>query len=220
MKPPNIKEILLAAALLTGPAAAQTSAQPQFPPLQVGESVRLKVNFQSCRSARTPGQQICVLYSGARKYFAAKDAATRVATFRTLADSVPGTPMVVEGIVEQAFGGTAGIRLSSVSGRVAESQDRVLQRLQGDWISEADPNDEFTITGSERDGYYAGLGILAESISVQDSCGGVSVRPPYLYAHDQEGGVGLCYEIVSASADELLLSYLPRGNRLRYLRKK
>mgnify|MGYP001627842938 CR=1 FL=1 len=220
MRLPGVQGIVLAVAMMPAAGLAQQpAAQPVSEP-QAGETVRLQVNFQSCRRTRGTGNLLCTFYGGGVKYYATKDTDTHVATFRRLQDSAPGTPMVAEGRIAQAFGGTAEIHLDMVSGRVAGPLDRVLQSLQGKWVSESDRNDEFTITGSERRGYYAGLSTLTESISVQDSCGSASGRPPYMYAYDGEGGVGMCYEVISASEDELVLNYLPRGTRLRYLRKR
>lgn len=210
---------LLAAAGLSAAAAAEPASAPGEVARAAG-SVKLRVNFQSCRRSRQEGSYACVFYGGPVKYYARQDAQTDVATFRPLHDTEPGAPMAVEGRVQERFGGTAELLLTRVSTRVADPKDRVLERLQGDWVSERDPADEFTITGSEREGRYAGLSIQTESIAVLDSCDGAAGRGPYLYAQDAEGGITLCYEIISASEDELLLNYLPQGRRLRYLRKR
>jgi hypothetical protein len=218
--PPGFSKILVLAAAFCA-AAAPGALPAQTKAVQTGgESVRLKVNFQSCRPVRTPGSYSCVFYGGGMKYFAVQTADTDIAAFRPLHETAPGAPMVIEGRVRQSFGGTAEFEITRAAPRIPGAQDRMLQRLQGDWVSETDAADEFSINGSERKGYYAGLSILTESIAVQDSCGGAAGRPPYLSAFDQEGGVGLCYEIISASEDELLLNYLPRGVRLRFLRKR
>lgn len=208
----------LAAAAVCAAAGADVQAAEEAVPA-AGATVSLRVNFQSCSPGRRADDFLCVFYGGGVKYVAAQTAETDVSAFRALQDTAPGAPMTVQGRVAQSFGGTAELVMSRVSPRIPGPQDRVLGRLQGSWVSQADAADAFIITGSEREGYYAGLSVQTESISVQDSCGGASGRPPYLYAHDLEGGVVLCYEIISASEDELLLSYLPRGQRLRYLRK-
>lgn len=129
-----------------------------------------------------------------------------------------GAPLTIEGKMISSYGAYGELDLHSAKLRAPTRHDEILQRLQGEWVSAADPGDRFTISGAVRQVSYMGSAMAPEFIAVQDSCDGVDFTADFLMARDSEGGTSLCYQIKSLSSGELTLIYLPRGNRLVYRR--
>lgn len=94
----------------------------------------------------------------------------------------------------------------------------VLSILAGRWRSTLDPKSEFIITDEQRVDFYDGEPLSTARISVGDTCGQStkvsSNKGAYLFDLDS----GLCWYVVQITATELSLSYIARGNTLKYVR--
>ncbi len=98
-------------------------------------------------------------------------------------------------------------------------QEGILKGLQGDWYSAADAQDVFNVEGTTRQSAYAGAGAGEERIGVSWRCGSYSGGGSYLRTLS-EAGEEMCYSIDSLSEGDLMLTYMPTGESLHYLRKQ
>ncbi|WP_421053924.1 DUF1036 domain-containing protein [Leisingera sp. D0M16] len=137
--------------------------------------------------------------------------------FTYLLGLLRGAPVEVDGDMISRLGSFGELDLHSVTPRVPDRFDRILQMMQGVWQSERSPLDRFAISGAMRRVSYAGRRMTPEFLSVQDSCQGAG-GADFLMAWDSLRGSSLCYQIKSLTEDRMTLIYLPRGIRLDYRR--
>lgn len=135
-----------------------------------------------------------------------------------LAGLPQGAPLRVEGRLLYRFGRSAQLELHNAAPRRANAFDNLRSRLQGEWHSEDDARDHFTIRAVTRQAVIRGRRMAPELISVQPNCAASPQPGQYLVAWEAEGDTSLCYEIVSLTNEVLVLRYLPRGTELRYIR--
>lgn len=99
----------------------------------------------------------------------------------------------------------------------AVMQEGILASMQGAWYSADDARDQFTVSGTARHNVYSGSDAGEERISVSGRCGSYSGGGSYLRAQP-EGGAEACYSINSVTRDELVMTYMPTGETLHFLR--
>ncbi len=138
--------------------------------------------------------------------------------FTYLLGLLRGAPLEVDGEMITRFGNSGELELHSVTPRAPNRFDRMLQQMQGEWMSERNPKDRFTISGAVRLLSYGGIELPPEFIAVQGSCGGTEGEGDYLMVWDSVRGTSLCYQIKSLTAESMTLIYLPHGTRLDYWR--
>lgn len=139
--------------------------------------------------------------------------------FTYLLGLLRGSPLEIDGELTSRLGSFGEMDLHSVTPRVPDRFDGILQKMQGQWLSERSPLDRFTISGAVRRVIYGGRLMTPEFVSVQDSCEG-GERGEFLLAWDSLRGSSLCYRIKSLTQDRMTLVYLPQGIRLDYLRAR
>ncbi len=198
----------------SGPSVAET----EFEPGTWGSPFSGAALFHECSQMFRGGVQFCNLVGAGRVFTVVEDNRTPVEVFKTLRRMRKGTPVQIEGDWVGLYDLSVELVLRSANEREPSDADRVLQQLQGDWRSESDSNDQFTILGGGRQNIYAGTPTSQEYLSVMQFCGEHEGHEPYLYTWDNQGGTGLCYEIKAVSENVLELVYLPRGTELRYRR--
>ena len=177
-----------------------------------------QVVFQECRRSSGGSGLICCFVDKGTQIQLSEDGRTPRAVFDYLKGLPPGTPVTVDGDLDEVFGAAATMVLRDVRLRPATPFDEILKLLQGRWVSAQDPADRFLVMGAERHNTYAGVEMSKDYISVQSNCGGRENDGPYLYAWDSDGGSGLCYVIEQITGETLALTYLPRGTRMEYRR--
>ncbi|UWQ59674.1 DUF1036 domain-containing protein [Leisingera caerulea] len=206
------QEILLSSRSQAAAAAEHSAAAAATP-------YAADVVFQGC-SQRQPGATVACRFVGDGMEIRAASGETAAApVFALLMGLQQGALLAVEGELTSFFGSHGELDLHSAALRQPNRHDRILQQMQGKWVSAADPGDSFTIAGAVRQVSYMGSAMPPEFVSVQDSCRGADYAGEFLIARDSERGTSLCYRIHSLSPDELTLIYLPRGNRLVYRRQ-
>ncbi|KIC35235.1 DUF1036 domain-containing protein [Leisingera sp. ANG-M7] len=137
--------------------------------------------------------------------------------FTYLLGLLRGTPLEIDGEMTSSFGSFGELDLHSVTPRIPNRFDKILQKMQGVWQSERSPLDRFSISGAVRRVSYAGRRMTPEFVSVQDNCQGTE-GSDFLLAWDSLRGSSLCYQIKSLTDERMTLVYLPRGIRLDYQR--
>lgn len=183
-----------------------------------GGGFREEVIFQGCRPPLRGAAYRCIFVGGGRKFTVSDDGRTSKQIFASLNQMTIGKPLLISGDWADRYDNSVEIVLRQVQTRLANGEDNVLRRLQGNWHSASDPNDYFTLQGSMRQNYYSGVVTATEFLSVMPFCGEFENEGPYLFTWDVQGGTGLCYVIREVSAQELILTYLPTGIELRYRR--
>ncbi|MFT6647027.1 DUF1036 domain-containing protein [Pseudophaeobacter arcticus] len=176
--------------------------------------------FLDCSLMFQGGLQFCRFIGSGRVFTVVEDSRTPPEVFAALRRMTRATPVQIEGDWVGLYEDSVEMVLRSAKERAPSDEDRVLNLLQGDWYSEIDNNDQFTILGSERQNRYGGASTSVEYLSVMPFCGEFDGLGPFLYAWDSQGGTGLCYEIKEVTESVLDLVYLPRGTELRYLRQE
>ena len=169
------------------------------------------VVFQACPSVFGEGDPYCTFHSGGTKFFVNDDGTTPPHVMGFLAGLLPGTPLYAEGQLTDVFDTTAEVILTRAEPRSWTDADRMLDRLQGQWYSVSDANEQFTVLGGERENSYDGQFMGIEYLSIQQQCDGYQGDGPYLYARAEESGEGYCYGIESIGDWDMTLMYLSRG---------
>ncbi|MEP2715260.1 DUF1036 domain-containing protein [Pseudophaeobacter sp.] len=174
--------------------------------------------FHNCSPQFRDFDSFCTFVGPGRVFTVLEDGRTAKQVFAQLREMQAGTPILMEGDLAGLYENTLELVLRDVKPRSPNVEDEFLEALQGSWYSATDPRDVFTIAGSGRRNRYAGALTSMEYLSVMQYCGEYDGDGPYLYAWDSQGGTGLCYILRKVSETELVLSYLPRGTELRYLK--
>jgi hypothetical protein len=99
----------------------------------------------------------------------------------------------------------------------AVMQEGILSSMQGAWYSARDARDQFMVSGTARSNTYSGADAGEERISVSGRCGSYSGGGSYLRTQP-EGGAEACYSIDSVTKSELVLTYMPTGETMHFLR--
>lgn len=196
----------------------KTSSPPPSAPAAAGpgtygEPYADNVILQGCNS---DGPRQCNFHAGGTNFFVYDDGRTPQFVFTVMEALDPGTPMVVEGDLEAIYDRTADAVLRDVSVRPWSEYDALLNKLQGQWYVEDDPNSQFTVLGAERENTYDGAITSLDYLWVSDSCDRFEGDGPYLYAREAETGEDYCYQISNIDQLQLELLYLPNGNFLTY----
>lgn len=137
--------------------------------------------------------------------------------FTYLLGLLRGAPLEIDGEMITRFGSFGELDLHSVTPRVPDRFDGLLEQMQGLWQSDRSPLDRFRITGAVRQVSYGGRQMTPEFLSVKDGCDGAG-EGDFLLAWDSLRGSSLCYRIETLAKDRMTLIYLPRGIRLDYRR--
>lgn len=177
-----------------------------------------EVVLQGCSPEQDGSPAACRFVGGGMEIRATAGKPAAAPVFAFLLTLQRGAPLAVEGELISSFVSHGDLDLHSAALRQPNHHDRLLKRMQGRWVSAADPGDSFTLSGAVRQVSYRGSAMAPEFVSVQDGCRGTSTAGDFLLARDSERGTSLCYRIQSLSSDELSLIYLPRGTRLVYRR--
>jgi uncharacterized membrane protein len=178
-----------------------------------GDPYADNVILQGCSN---DGGRQCNFHANGTSFFVYDDGRTPQLVFTVMEALDPGTPMVVEGDLEAIYDRTADVVLRDVTVRQWNDFDLLLNKLQGQWYSEDDPNAQFTVLGAERENTYDGDFTGVDYLWVSDGCGRFDGNGPYLYAREEETGENYCYQISYIDQLQLELMYLPSGNILRY----
>ena len=195
------------------PAPAPVGA----PPGTYGDSYAGNAIFQECASEGDA--EFCAFHSEGTKYFVYDDGRTPPQLFQLLRGMLPGTPITFDGDLEAIYDMTADVVLRRVTPRDWTAADSLLDRMQGGWYSEEDPNSQITILGAEQENVYDGDVVGRDYMWIGDWCGEYSGAGPYLSLRT-EGMADdvLCYGIEKVDQLQMELIYLPRGNFLVYRR--
>lgn len=195
-----------------GQAGVEAFGVPELQPLTI-EAV-----FQGCEPATRARTLRCAFVAGQTKYILFDDGRSKAEVLAGLSQIRSGRRVALSGKARELFGSTQDLILEAARLLPMERQDRILERLQGKWVADADESDVFVINGGERDSFYAGAQTRAEYISVSGTCGDFSEQGPYMQAWDSVTSVNTCYEIVRLSETRLELRYMPRRHNLTYRR--
>ncbi|CUH87227.1 putative integral membrane protein [Phaeobacter sp. CECT 5382] len=172
--------------------------------------------FHGCTSLFQRAKRTCFFVGGGRKFNVLEDGRTSEEIFEVIDLLAPGDPVRLEGDWAGRFDTTVDVVLRHLETRPANAEDLILKRLQGNWYSVKDANDQFKVFGSGRQNSYDGSLTSMEYLSVMRYCGEFDSEGPYLYTWDSQGGTGLCYVVKELTDNDLVLNYLPRGTELRY----
>lgn len=192
------------------PEPQSTAAEPGT----YGEPYSNAAILQECLSGG--GQTTCSFHSDGTKFFVEDDGRTPAHVFDILRSLNIGEPVTIEGDLVAFYDHTADLVLRDVVTRSWSAEDILLNKMQGQWYAEDDPNAQFTILGSERQNTYGGAITGIDYLSVQEWCGGFEGDGSYLYAREESEGESYCYAIESVGDFEMTLMFLPRGNLLKY----
>ncbi|MBQ4824209.1 DUF1036 domain-containing protein [Leisingera sp. HS039] len=177
-----------------------------------------EVVFQGCKQQKSPGAVTCSFVGGGMEFGAVGKVRISDPVFTFLLGLVRGTPLAIDGEIVTRFGSFAELELHSVTPRVPNRFDKMLQNMQGEWRSVQNPKDRFAISGAVRQVRYGGRQMTPEFVTIQQSCRGMGFTGDFLMAWDSQSGTKLCYQIDSLTRDGMTLTYLPRGTRLDYER--
>ncbi|UWQ76145.1 DUF1036 domain-containing protein [Leisingera sp. M658] len=177
-----------------------------------------EVVFQGCKQQKSTGAVTCSFVGGGMEFGAVGKVRISDPVFTFLLGLVRGTPLAIDGEIVTRFGSFAELELHSVTPRVPNRFDKMLQNMQGEWQSVQNPKDQFAISGAVRQVRYGGRQMTPEFVTIQQSCRGIGFTADFLMAWDSQSGTRLCYQINSLTRDGMTLIYLPRGTRLDYER--
>jgi uncharacterized membrane protein len=194
-----------------------TPAQPQAPgtepgtwgePYASGAAV-----FQSCvYETEAP---FCTFHADGYKFFVNDDGRTPQSVMDRLHGLLPGAPIDVSGDLVGVYDRTADVVLRRAAPRQPNDWDRILSRMQGQWYSESDPAEMFTILGAEKTNTYDGAYIGLDYLSMGDTCENYQ-GGPFLRVSDETMDDVLCYSVEEMADWSMTWMYLPRGNFHRY----
>lgn len=94
----------------------------------------------------------------------------------------------------------------------------VVDRLEGTWKSLDDPRSGLAFAEGSKTDTYDGEAVATEKIGVFDSCDGDAPAEPATGQYLLETETGMCWFLISVAEETLELSYVGRGNTLRYRR--
>ena len=198
-----------------GEAAARL--QDQHHMAEDGLHYTAEVVFQGCRLNSAEETVTCKFVGHGMEIGSEGRLQVDDPVFTYLLGLLRGAPLEIDGEMTSRLGSFGELDLHSVTPRVPDRFDGMLQMMQGGWQSERSPLDRFTIAGAVRRVSYAGREMTPEFVSVQDNCQGAG-DGEYLLAWDSLRGSSLCYRIKSLTDEKMTLIYLPRGIRLDYRR--
>ncbi|NSY38578.1 DUF1036 domain-containing protein [Leisingera sp. ANG59] len=182
------------------------------------EQYSVDVVFQGCKQQEAMETVTCRFVGSGMEFGAEGRVEMSDPVFTYLLGLLQGAPLAIDGEVITHFGNSGELELHSVTPRAPNRFDRILQQMQGEWMSERNPMDRFTISGAVRQLSYDGMELPPEFIAVQGSCHATEGEGEYLMAWDSVNGTSLCYQINSLTDENLTLIYLPHGTRLDYWR--
>ncbi|WP_264210255.1 DUF1036 domain-containing protein [Leisingera thetidis] len=202
--------------LLSTRSQAVTGSAAEAAP--AGLPFAAEVVFQGCKPLATPETVACRFVGGGLEIGSEGRVQVSDPVFTFLLGLLPGAPLAIEGEMTSLFGTSGALDLQSVTPRAPNRFDRMLQQMQGEWLSVRNPKDRFSISGAVRQVSYAGRRMTPEFVSIQESCRGADRTGDFLMAWDSLRGTSLCYRIQSLTSGSMTLVYLPRGIRLDYRR--
>ncbi|MEW2913717.1 DUF1036 domain-containing protein [Leisingera sp. JC11] len=182
-----------------------------------GSHYAVDVVFQGCTQQASAAMVTCKFVGNGMEIGAAGRVQISDPVFTYLLGLLRGAPLAIDGEMIATFGSFGELELHSVTPRVPNRFDRMLQQMQGEWVSESNRYDSFSISGAQRRVRYEGVEMSPEFIAVQGSCKGAG-GGDFLLAWDSLRDSSLCYRIKSLTEDRMTLIYLPRGIRLDYRR--
>ncbi|AHD02914.1 hypothetical protein METH_06050 [Leisingera methylohalidivorans DSM 14336] len=182
------------------------------------EHYSVDVVFQGCTQPDAAEFVTCRFVGNGMKFGAEGRVEISDPVFTYLLGLLHGTPLEVDGEMTTRFGNSGSLELYSVTPRAPNRFDRMLEQMQGEWMSERNPMDRFEISGAVRRFSYGGIELPPEFIAVQGSCGGTEEEGDYLKVWDSLSSTSLCYQIKSLTDETMTLIYLPQGTRLDYWR--
>ena len=197
---------------------AEHVTPPSAPKPEPGRSYQGQVLFQSCTAPERSHQQHCTLVGGGRVFVVARDGRSDPFLIDQLSQMSVGQPLDIQGIWVRQFENVVDLVLKGMDLRARTEEEQILLQLQGEWQSQRDAADRFTVRGSLRQNLYAGSRGAKEFLSVLPFCGEFAQEGPYLYSWDNQAGTGLCYLINEISQSDLRLTYLPAHIELHYRR--
>lgn len=194
-------------------ARAKPTSSSGTAPGTYGDPYSDNVILQGCSN---DGERQCNFHAGGTNFFVFDDGRTPQLAFTVMEALDPGTPLFIDGDLEAIYDRTADMVLRDVTVRPWTEYDALLNKLQGQWYSEDDPNSQFTVLGAERENTYEGSFSGVDYLWVSDRCDRFEGEGPYLYAREEESGESYCYQLSYVDQLQLELMYLPSGNILRY----
>lgn len=208
--------VLLSTRSHSGEGAAD-SLQDQHHSAEDGLHYTAEVVFQGCRLNTAEETVTCKFVGHGMEIGSEGRLQVEDPVFTYLLGLLRGAPLEIDGEMISSFGSFGELDLHSVTPRVPDRYDGLLQKMQGVWLSERSPLDRFSISGAMRRVSYGGRRMTPEFLSVQDSCQG-GKGADFLLAWDSLRGSSLCYRIDALTQDRMTLTYMPRGIRLDYRR--
>lgn len=204
---------------LQEPQAEQLNTEPAPQPdaPSAGSNFAADAVLESCKPGAGKGVT-CRLVAADMQLSVNSRNSLNPQAFTFLVGLPQGAPLRVEGRLLYRFGRAARLELLNAEPRRANEFDNLRSRMQGEWQSAEDPEDQFTIRAVTRQAVFRGRNMAAELISIQPRCAVSPQQGQYLVAWEAESDTSLCYEIVSLTNEQLVLRYLPRGTELRYIR--
>ena len=95
----------------------------------------------------------------------------------------------------------------------------LLDKMQGRWISDDDPENVISIEGDNLATIYSGQPLGDEKIVIVRDCSEMLADQNGMSFTLSDDGPDLrCFNILSVSEEKLVYSYMPRGNTLSYTR--
>ena len=101
-----------------------------------------------------------------------------------------------------------------------KDRDAMMALLQGEWVSTDDAATRIAIEGTQRIETYGDQITGTEDIDIVADCQGSGAGGPFLRSVEPGSGDVTCYSIETLTANDLVLSHLPRGNFLAYQKSK
>lgn len=167
------------------------------------------------------GVEHCSFHVNGWKFYAYYEGDTPPGLLAVLERLPANLPLLLEGALGTIGDITAEITLSGVRlDPQGDAHARLREQLQGPWVSVDDPDAAFEVFGSELRWLHAGRYAGHEFLQIVPRCGElVSDDQPLLRMTEPEDHeMSRCYAVLHSDGRTLDLSYLPRGNTLRYRR--
>jgi uncharacterized membrane protein len=207
------------AAPTPAPAALPDAARtPTFAQGTLGEPFSVTALLQGC--GQTEEFSGCTFYAEGWRWMAAEGAGSNPDALAAMAALPVNTPLFVTG--DLIFYGDITVE-AAVSNVELDSPDPYADlraTLQGAWVSMDDPASSFILNGSELTDLYQGEEMARMMITLSDACpDGEPIGPVIVQRiFGEEPDSAICLAIVEATAGQLTLSYVGRGNTLVYTR--
>ncbi len=199
-------------------ADLEAAATASFAPGSHGEPFTVNALMQGCGASEELDG--CTFYAEGVRWVVSRGAGSNAAALDAMAALPVNAPVIVTGDSLNFGDITVEAMVSKVEPDQPDPYATLRDAMQGEWVSTEDPDARLSVTGSEQQEIYAGEVTAVSVVTFADACPGGEKIGPVFFTQQMGGDLEdlPCYAVVGLTPDRMELSYVGRGNTLRYVR--